>query len=312
MEKKEQPILSLCIPTFNRADTLRGNLEQIHKQLHTINPDELELIVSNNCSPDNTDDVVRAYTEQGMSIVYNKNIENLGADGNFLTIMRMATGKYMLLLSDDDYLVDGALKDILNYLREKDYGLVYIDYLNPTEHRITEYTDVNKFICEVGRHITCISANIFRTDVIPMVEGEKYRGTLLLQVPYYLTSCVNSNVNAIINAQIIQRDIGNLPSEEKFDFIQIFSNNYLALMISLLEPIKKIKKSTISFFKKQMLIEYTGIKIYHTFIKTGKWRNDERWRFVWPYYKNEWFFYLYMLKCFKDSVKRKLSKILHV
>ena len=70
---KMQPILSLCIPTYGRCEILRGNLEQIRKQLDSINMDELELIVSNNCSPDKTEDVVQSFIKQGMPIRYNCN-----------------------------------------------------------------------------------------------------------------------------------------------------------------------------------------------------------------------------------------------
>ena len=70
---KMQPILSLCIPTYGRCEILRGNLEQIRKQLDSINMDELELRVSNKCSPDKTEDVVQSFIKQGMPIRYNCN-----------------------------------------------------------------------------------------------------------------------------------------------------------------------------------------------------------------------------------------------
>lgn len=107
--RDEKPILSLCIPTYGRCEILKGNLEQIQKQLDSINKDELELIVSNNCSPDKTEEVVLSFINQGMPIVYNCNKENLGSDGNFLKCMDMAKGKYIWLLGDDDYLKGGHL-----------------------------------------------------------------------------------------------------------------------------------------------------------------------------------------------------------
>ena len=119
-------ILTLCIPTYNRADALKGNIEIIAEQLKEINDGEVEFIVSDNCSTDNTIEVVNHFIDAGIPIIFNKNELNLGSTGNFLKCINLATGKFILLLGDDDYLVSGALKYLLKCLNNKDYGLFFV------------------------------------------------------------------------------------------------------------------------------------------------------------------------------------------
>src|SRR5574344_1220664 len=73
--------LSLCLPTYNRAQCLK---EQLNRLL-TIAPNDLkriEIIVSDNCSTDDTQLVVDDYRDK-LQFTYIRNDQNLGADRNF-------------------------------------------------------------------------------------------------------------------------------------------------------------------------------------------------------------------------------------
>ena len=94
----EQPLLTLCIPTFNRAPFLDILLSKIEKQTgEFVNIRFLELIVSDNCSNDNTSQIVHKYLNKGLAITYIRNDSNLGMDGNFVQCFKKATGKYIWL-----------------------------------------------------------------------------------------------------------------------------------------------------------------------------------------------------------------------
>ena len=308
--KDKQPILSLCIPTYGRCEILKGNLEQIQKQLDSINMDELELIVSNNCSPDKTEEVVLSFINQGMPIVYNCNKENLGADGNFLKCMDMAKGKYIWLLGDDDYLKDGSLAHILDCLRNKDYGLLFIEFRHPIQiANVIEYSDVNDYLCKIGRQLTYMSANIFRKDVVKALDPEKYKNTCLLQMPFFIMSSLNSNVNAITNKDILLRDVGQTASPQSYSFLEVFSKNFIDIIQELLSRNSKIEKRTISYIKKDMYTTYTGSYVYTYMIKKLKFR-DKRWQYIWPYYRREGYFYWSFIIYIMGSVKNLCCKVI--
>ena len=103
MEQYET-ILSICIPTYKRANILEGALKAIDKAIQLIDKEKIELVVSDNCSPDNTFQVVQEYIDKGLPIKYIRNTENIGADDNILQCFRLAKSKYVWVIGDDDYI----------------------------------------------------------------------------------------------------------------------------------------------------------------------------------------------------------------
>src|SRR5271157_5044906 len=104
-------LLSIAIPTHNRAPYLKLCLFQICKQLnHTVQP--IELIVSDNNSTDDTDVVIKEYIASGIPITHLRNSQNIGAERNVIQCYKMAKGKYVWIFGDDDVLLDGALDKI--------------------------------------------------------------------------------------------------------------------------------------------------------------------------------------------------------
>ena len=102
--------LSICIPTYNRAAFIGATLESIISQA----TDEVEIVVSDNASSDNTKDVVLSYQKQFPRITYFRWEENMGADRNFLKVIELAVGKYCWFLGSDDQIE----KDGINYVLE--------------------------------------------------------------------------------------------------------------------------------------------------------------------------------------------------
>lgn len=104
------PLVSIGIPTFNRSKQLSIALKNIIDQDYK----NLEIIVSDNNSSDDTKLIVSKFDDE--RIKYHKNEKNIGMHGNFNKCIEIATGKFFLLLSDDDvpskYLVSSLIKRI--------------------------------------------------------------------------------------------------------------------------------------------------------------------------------------------------------
>ncbi len=91
-----RPRVTVAIPTYNRADktlpaTLRSAIDQRYANL--------DIVVSDNCSSDDTEAVVRGH---GGRIRYVRQAENLGLNGNLNACVDLAEGDYVLVLHDDD------------------------------------------------------------------------------------------------------------------------------------------------------------------------------------------------------------------
>src|SRR5574337_126918 len=121
----KQKLLSIAIPTYNRAEYLDLCLSQICKQLPGYES-LIEVIVSDNASTDNTADIVDKFIKQGFAVRYVRNAQNIGMDGNIVQAYSLATSKYAVVFGDDDALVDGAVEKIIRILRSGEYGIVFV------------------------------------------------------------------------------------------------------------------------------------------------------------------------------------------
>jgi glycosyltransferase involved in cell wall biosynthesis len=114
------PLVTIAIPTYNRAD---GFLKEAIRCALNQTYSNIEIIISDNCSVDNTTTVVKGFNDP--KIRYFKHKENIGANNNFNFCVEQARGAYFLLLHDDD-LIDNDFIDICMKAAEynTDIGLI--------------------------------------------------------------------------------------------------------------------------------------------------------------------------------------------
>jgi abequosyltransferase len=115
--------LSICMPTFNRADLLRTTLSHLLPQ---IDPNRVEIIVSDNASTDHTEKVINALKPSAPFLKYIRNSTNIGLDNNVLASIEAAEGDYCWLCSDDDIALPGTVDKILSVLCEHAPLLAYL------------------------------------------------------------------------------------------------------------------------------------------------------------------------------------------
>ena len=115
-------MLSICIPTLNRAELLRKNFEH----LLTFKELDFEVNVSNNGSSDHTQDVIEEYRKKFPKFNSNTFKSTIGRVENWDTVIRMATQKYVFALADDDNSLEQGLLETLHLLESNDdIGAVY-------------------------------------------------------------------------------------------------------------------------------------------------------------------------------------------
>jgi glycosyltransferase involved in cell wall biosynthesis len=106
MNAANELLITIAIPTHNRAS---GYLRQAITSAVSQTYRNIEIVVSDNCSVDDTERVVRSFGDQ--RIRYFKQVENIGANNNFNFCVQQARGDYFLLLHDDD-LIDDDFIDV--------------------------------------------------------------------------------------------------------------------------------------------------------------------------------------------------------
>lgn len=98
----DYPKISVMIPTFNRAHYLEEAIESALEQDYP----NFEIIVSDNGSTDETEEVIKKY-KYDTRVRYFKNKINLGSGLNYQKLLyEYATGEYGHFLTDDDYFID--------------------------------------------------------------------------------------------------------------------------------------------------------------------------------------------------------------
>jgi glycosyltransferase involved in cell wall biosynthesis len=121
----KQPILSICIPTFNRSSQLNNLLASIAaipcKQRLFV-----ELCISDNCSSDHTAQIIGKWSKLLRLRVVTQ-LMNIGATRNFTEVTLMASGKWILVIGDDDEVIPeqfGILLKFLSNCKANDWVLI--------------------------------------------------------------------------------------------------------------------------------------------------------------------------------------------
>ena len=97
------PVLSVGMPVFNGARWIEDALESILGQAYR----DLELIIADNASDDDTEAICRRAAERDGRVRYVRNEANLGIYENFNRVYRLSSGKYFKWAACSDICLDG-------------------------------------------------------------------------------------------------------------------------------------------------------------------------------------------------------------
>lgn len=106
-------LVSICLPTRNRAARLRNSLATIRAQEYT----SFEVIISDNCSDDDTEQVCREVTAVDPRFRYVRQPHNIGIHGNHNFTMDAARGEFVCILHDHDVRDPQMLREYMEFMR---------------------------------------------------------------------------------------------------------------------------------------------------------------------------------------------------
>lgn len=111
----EHPLVSICIPTYNRAEILRKSLDTYVNNKYFN--EEIEIVISDNASTDSTKEVGEEYSTRYPNIKYYRNVENI-RDRNFPLSMDRATGEYIKLMKDNIIMSENGLEYLVGAVKK--------------------------------------------------------------------------------------------------------------------------------------------------------------------------------------------------
>lgn len=109
------PRVSVCIPAFNHGRFLRAALESALAQTFG----EIEVIVSDNCSTDETRDVVESVRKEDARVRYETAADHLPMHASFNRSLQLARGEYVKFLLADDLLEAGCVERLLGLMESR-------------------------------------------------------------------------------------------------------------------------------------------------------------------------------------------------
>jgi abequosyltransferase len=183
MDSQIKKTLTVAIPTFNGEKYLEVAIDSVLNQIknNPILMSKTEIIISDNDSQDNVGGISNKYLELYPDVFkYFRNETNVGFDRNVDLAVRRATSDFVWILSDDDFILDGAIAYVQNVIercKDENLALIYVNYINPIQLRIREdhlCQNGNDFFQKTRFKSGLISCNIFSKSIWKTSRVERF------------------------------------------------------------------------------------------------------------------------------------------
>ena len=192
----KEKLLSIAIPAYDRPNELIYGLRRFVEQIEGCYEGEIEIIISDDYSPNNSLHEIESFAENYSYIRFRRNEKNIGLERNLIECTRLCQGEFLWIFGDDDFLeCDDALNRIMLNLRSKQYDFLVLNRtrrsfdlskllsdnwmrLEPSKtfafSGLREFCLAHGFISVIG----FISVNIFRREAFHAIDTSKYIGTM--------------------------------------------------------------------------------------------------------------------------------------
>lgn len=289
----DTPLLTIAIPTWKRAGYLRMNLAQLKAEVAN-RYDLVEILVSDNCSPDETPSVVAEAVALGMKMRYIRNDTNIGSDRNIAQCFNEALGRYVLILGDDDLLVDGALDKLLGRISANTYGVVFIRPYGYDRNfradkpwcrsRDSEFSDPGEFLVQIGALAGLISSNVINREILNGIDTDNYCGSSLVQTYLIYEAALRGKNNFIMNDYMVAYKRNNWG---EYPFVEVFVGKFWDVVDHFRG--RGLGESSIEKLKRNMLVSYYPFYIFKLRLKRSEKMSEDYDRFKARFGGSLWF-----------------------
>jgi glycosyltransferase involved in cell wall biosynthesis len=231
----ESPIVTIGIPVYNEERFLALAIESVLKQSLT----NFELIITDNCSTDNSYQIAMSYAEKDNRIKVYRHDKNMGIPYNFRYSLLQATTKYFVWLGAHDLFTTDYLRNTVEYL-EKNENVLMV-YPN------AEWIDTeNKFISKLEEDIETIGLSkknalkkVLKNNDSGIAVHGVYRTSILNSVPFGMDEILMFFIVAI-HGDIVKLNFAGI-------LFRVIRVETVEERLKRYKDIKILNKSTLSF-----------------------------------------------------------------
>lgn len=234
MEYNFSDLITFAIPTYNRCLTLCEGLIDL---LAKVGRFQVNIIVVDNCSTDDTRAITEAFIKRYEHLTYYCQESNKGYDHNFETALRLSKTPYTWVLGDGTRLVEEHLLPIFTTLeKEKPDAYIVDNYHRAGVIPSQTFTSANPLLRTLGWHLTLLSATIYSRKIIDNASFSKYRNTHFIHFGILFDFFANEKeIKVLWNREDIIRttqiDKGN--SWNPYRVMEIFGKAWTEVVMSL-------------------------------------------------------------------------------
>lgn len=225
-----KPLLSICIPTYGHDIDLRVALETLVQLPTFADSDEIEVVISDNCSPDRTQEVCRKFVERFPGrIRYFRNETNI-RDANFGLSLSRGEGLFLKLTNDTIVFRDSGLKRMLEAVRKyRDEKPVLFFSNQEKELEQRSCSSLSDFVDETSMWSTWIgSFGIWKEDMDRLTDFARMRDLYLTQVDVLCRMVTEKKRAEVFNYRFC--DTFPRPLKGGYSVSLIFGNYYFRIL----------------------------------------------------------------------------------
>lgn len=303
-------ILSICIPTFNRCGCLYFTLKSIVDQEIFQSTDDIEIVISDNCSTDFTPQIAKMFVQKYPDkIKYSRNEENI-LDLNFEKALSLGKGKVLKLHNDNFVFNPGALKYIINKIKELEdqKPMIFFTNHNSPLGKDTLCNNLSEFVQAVSFQSTWLAAfSIWKEDFDQYKNFSRSVDKKLIQTDVFFNMSASGKKIFVCNEYIFEgRDV---VSKGGYNRAKIFGQNYLGLLKEYLPD--KLDEKVYEHEKKVLFLNQIVPLRFAVTSRKKEWKfvNDGFWRHLFKDYWYNLYFYTSIVKVVRLIIDAKLNMI---
>jgi len=285
-------ILSICIPTFERAECLEKTLTHLTNLSIFHSSTDWEIVISDNASKDSTQTVATRFAKQHpLRIRYFRNDTNVG-DDNFRLVLSRGNGMFLKLYNDTLLPTNDGISSMLSAIRAREHDKPNLYFRSvSTQKNVEQCKSFDQFVRSVGYMCTWIAEyGIWKSDFQMLDDFGRARELHLIQVD------ATFRILEVKPKTIIYRDhfFDSTPKPKHGGYAPsvVFGQHYFTLMRPY---VRKNLISTESLnLDKYRMFRYVILPDYLITSPSFEYPRTDYIQNLWPEYKTKWYFYFFI------------------
>lgn len=313
-QNQTSPILSICIPTFNRCGYLYFALKNIVEQNIFKNTYDVEIVILDNASSDLTEQIVKMFVEQFPDkIKYHKNQTHI-EDEKFDKIFTLANGQLLKIHKDNFIIIDGALELCIEKIKEfrEEKPIIFFanKHLRFEDNHLCH--NLNEFVETASYLITDLDTfSIWREDLDSLKSFTQFNSDPDAQFKYadFLLR-LSAKMRAIyVWDEEIFEEWGEIKKHD-YNVAKIFVENYLPSLKQYLKN-STLDKKIYEEEKKLLLLDYIiPMEFSSPREKEDEPQDEGYWQYLIKDYWYNSYLYTSVVQIFQQFLKTEFQSIL--